>query len=66
MVKNIPILALLALSVSAGYHPDRIHHVDSVPGASLFRGAAPVENNTFVIDDLRADVQRPMSFTSSL
>ena len=45
-------IALLAWSASAGYHPDRVHHVDSVSGASLFRGAAPVANNTFVIDAL--------------
>lgn len=52
------LILFLAWYASAGYHPDRVHFVDSVTDASLFRGAAPVLNNTFVIDALRTDVQR--------
>ena len=43
---------------SAGWHPERLHHVDSIGHGHLFRGSAPVENGSFVFDDLRLRVQQ--------
>jgi len=45
-------------AVSAGWNADRVHHVDALGAAHLFRGPAPVANeSTFVFDELRATVQ---------
>ena len=44
--------------VHAAWNPDRVHHVDAIGKAHLFRGPAPVKNGTFVFDALRAELQK--------
>ena len=43
---------------NAGWNPERVHHVDAIGKAHLFRGPAPVANDTFVFEALRAQLQR--------
>ena len=43
----------------AGWNAGRVHHVDAVGNAHLFRGAAPVtDGTTFVFDDMRTTLQQ--------
>ena len=54
--------ASLAAAASASWTPSRLHHVDAIGQAHLFRGPAPVANgSTFVFDELRTTMQAAAS-----
>ncbi len=65
MPKNLFALAAAACglvlagspAVDAAWNPDRVHHVDAVGQAHLFRGPSPTTNDTFVFSDMRATLQ---------
>ena len=59
-VKELLALALMRMA-SAGWSPARLHHVDIIGQAHLFRGSAPVSNGTFVFDELRTTMQAAAS-----
>ena len=50
-------LLLCGSGVNAGWNPGRVHHVDAVGQAHLFRGPAPVSSDVFVFDDMRTTLQ---------
>ena len=58
MLFSLQAVPLLLLSSLASWNPARVHHVDTIGDAHLFRGPAPVEGGTtFVLDELKTTIQ---------
>lgn len=57
MLFSLKLFSVVIAAAHASWSPARLHHVDSIGPAHLFRGPAPVSNGSFVFDELRSQMQ---------